>query len=209
MVYNAVRFGNPFEFGTRYNLTFAYVNQNGFHAETPVAGLYYYLFRPVQVSTICPYFVRSNMDWSNPGMLANHPSVGGLFWLYPVLLTGILLFFNKNRKQEKELFLHGLLAMGLTTVLVMVDAVMGGMMDRYKMDFAVFAALWMACGWLASQEDVMEGKKVYAMRVAGLLLTLGAVAVSSLSYLMEGVSCLRQVNPEAYAAIVRLIEFWR
>ena len=209
MVYNAVRFGNPFEFGTRYNLTFAYVNQSGFNAETPVAGLYYYLFRPVQLSTICPYFVRSNMDWSNPGMLANHPSVGGMFWLYPVLLTGILLFFYKKRKQEKELFFYGLLAMGLTAVLVMTDAVMGGMMDRYKMDFAVFAALWMACGWLASQEDAMEGKKVYAMRVAGLLLTLGAVAVSSLSYLMEGVSCLRQVNPEAYAAIVRLIEFWR
>ncbi len=211
MLYNYVRFGSVLEFGTKYNLTFAYVNQGGLYPETAGAGLFYYLLRPFHLTGMYPYLQRTSLDWSNPGLLANHPSIGGLYILYPLLWAGALLLAGKNREGERtgELYAVGRLFLALVPVLVIADALMGGLMDRYKLDFAVFAAAAMGLGVMSRKKEILPEKGRLALQTAGVLLTLLAAVVSALTYATEGVSSLLQVNPEAYARISQLIEFWK
>ena len=100
--------------------------------------------------------------------------------------------------------------MGMVFVLVMLDAVMGGMMDRYKMDFAPIAALAMIAAFMSFHHPGIEAKKVTILKrliyVAGVA---AALLISLLTYGVEGLNSLYTVNPEAYAAIARTIEFWR
>ncbi|MBR3104101.1 MAG: hypothetical protein IKH46_09820 [Lachnospiraceae bacterium] len=211
MLYNYVRFGSGLEFGTKYNLTFAYVNQGGLYPETAGAGLFYYLLRPFHLTGVYPYLQRTLLDWNNPGLLANHPSIGGLYILYPVLWAGMLLLAGKSRAGERtgELYAVGRLFLAMVPVLVIADALMGGLMDRYKLDFAVFAAAAMGLGVMSRKKEILPEKGRLALQTAGVLLTLLAAVVSALTYAAEGVSSLLQVNPEAYAQISHLIEFWK
>ncbi len=210
MAYNIIRFGSPVDFGTAYNLTFAYVNTGGIYAESIVNGLYYYLVRPFRWGSGYPYLQRNGLEWSNPAGLANHPSVGGLYLLYPVLLlaAGILCRKKEEKQENRELRYMGYILFVLVLLLTILDAILGGMMDRYKLDFAVFAALAMSSGVLMMTQRLGDKQK-FPARLVLLFLTVGALIVNGLSYGMEGVSYLLQVNPEAYAAISAAIEFWR
>ncbi|MCR5129391.1 MAG: hypothetical protein K6B69_14980 [Lachnospiraceae bacterium] len=212
MFYNQIRFGNPLDFGSAYNLTYAKVQGVSVRLQTAVTGWYYYLLRPWRLYAEYPYLFRADFVWDNPDMLAMHPSTGGIFLLYPVLLTGFAVFRKAKgaERPQRELLWFGRIAMGMVFVLVMLDAVMGGMMDRYKMDFTPIAALAMIAAFMSFHHPGIEAKKVtilkrliYAAGVAAALL------ISLLTYGVEGLNSLYTVNPEAYAAIARTIEFWR
>ena len=96
----------------------------------------------------------------------------------------------------------------LTPVMAALTAVMGGLMDRYRMDLSVFAGFAMICGILVFRGRVKENKKLF-LRGALLVAVLAAMTVSGLSYATEGLNNLKEVNPEAYIHIARAIEFFR
>lgn len=207
MWYNAARFGSPFDFGALYNLTFAYLTQVHFNWAAVGAGILYYLFRPFTLTGYYPYLDRSSLEWSNPSMLASHPSTGGIYFLYPLLFAGALCF-TPVKGIKKELAWIGRIALVLTPVIAAITAVMGGLMDRYRMDFSVFAALAMICGILVFQGRIAEKRK-HLLRGLLLCAVLYVMAISGLSYATEGLNNLKEVNPEAYIHIARAIEFFR
>ncbi len=222
MYYNAVRFGSPFDFGAAYNLTFAYTYILTFHIEAVGAGILYYLFRVPHLHLKAPYLEMTQLDWSNPGLLANHVSTGGIFMLYPVLFLTVLLIFQKRTKDNStrtEMLRMGRIWLALTVCLAALSAVMGGMMDRYRMDFSIFGALALYCVVLGmdrmfevkktNMEDVERVKSrtpVWKGIQVGLVVL--TVAVSTLTYLEEGVWWIRTANPEWYTELAKLIEFW-
>ncbi|MCR4643610.1 MAG: hypothetical protein K5697_16475 [Lachnospiraceae bacterium] len=207
MWYNAARFDSPFDFGALYNLTFAYLTQVHFNWASVGAGILYYLFRPFTLTGFYPYLGTSSLEWSNPSLLASRPSTGGIYFLYPLLFAGVLCFVPVKR-EKRELAWIGRIALLLTPVVAAITAVMGGLMDRYRMDFSVFAMLAMICGILIFQGRVAEKRKTV---LRGLLLAavLFVMTVSGLSYATEGLNNLKEVNPEAYIGIARAIEFLR
>ena len=226
MYYNMVRFGSPFEFGARYNLTFAYSYNWQMHMEPIVAGIYYYLFRLPHMTGSAPFLEMTQMDWSNPGLLANHISTGGIFMLYPVLfLCWVVLARGKERKSERwHLIIMGRIWLVLVFFMAAVTALLGGLMDRYRMDFSVFAALAFASAFAGTrlgrmgEVNVAEReihKKIAvvtvekAERMLFMLITAWTVWISGLSYLEEGVWWINNANPEWYTAICRSIEFLR
>ncbi|MCR5251231.1 MAG: hypothetical protein K6E50_11545 [Lachnospiraceae bacterium] len=210
MVYNHARFGSPFDFGAMYNLTFAFLTQVHFTWQAVGAGVVYYLLRPLKLKAFYPYLERTTYEWSNPSLLASHPSTGGLLFLYPILLAGLGCFVPvaKENKEKRELAWVGRICFVLIPVIAAVTAVMGGLMDRYRMDITVFCAFAMVCGILLLRERIPE-KGRNAARAILLVFVLAAVIVSGLSYATEGLNVLDDVNPECYIAISRAIEFWR
>ena len=209
MLYNALRFGSPFDFGAMKNLTFAFLDNAGFNVTAAAAGVYYYLFRLPAFTAFYPYLDRSVFDWSNPNMLASHPSIGGMFMLYPLLLLAFACFLQQEEDKNRELKWTGIISIILVPVLAAVTAVMGGLMDRYRMDIAPFAALAFACGALCFASAEIRKPDVKILRGLLVFAVIVAIIVSGLTYATEGLNYLKDVNPESYMNIAKAIEFWR
>ena len=209
MLYNALRFGSPFDFGAMKNLTFAFLSNAGFNLTAAGAGIFYYLFRLPHLTGFYPYLDRSSLEWSNPNLLASHPSTGGIFMLYPVLFLAFACFVKTQKGKTTELKWTGITAIVLVPVLAAITAAMGGLMDRYRMDIAPFAALALVCGILCFASSEIKKPSVRIRRIVLIVLVVLAAVVSGLTYGTEGLNYLKDVNPEAYMDIAKAIEFWR
>ena len=209
MIYNALRFGSPFDFGAMKNLTFAFLDNAGFNVTAAAAGIFYYLFRLPVFSAFYPYLDRSTFEWSNPNMLAIHPSVGGMFMLYPLLILAFACFLRQKDGKGRELKWIGIISLILVPVLAAITAVMGGLMDRYRMDIAAFAALAFVCGAICFASAEIKRPNIKILRGLLLMAAIAAVIISGLTYATEGLNYLKDVNPESYMAIAKAIEFWR
>lgn len=209
MLYNALRFGSPFDFGAMKNLTFAFLDNAGFNLTAAGAGIYYYLFRLPSLTAFYPYLGRSEYIWSNPNILASHPSIGGIFLLFPVLLLAFACFFRQNGERNKEVKWIGVFSVILIPVLAAITATMGGLMDRYRMDIAPFAALALICGGFCFISSEIRKPSDKILKVVLTVSVILAVVVSGLTYATEGLNYLQDVNPEAYMDIAKAIEFWR
>ncbi|MBR5420589.1 MAG: hypothetical protein IK115_05520 [Lachnospiraceae bacterium] len=158
MLYNALRFGSPFDFGAMKNMTFAFLTTIQPSVAVLGAGLFYYLIRPVTFMGRWPYLNRTSFKWSNPNLLASHDSVGGLFMLYPVLLLGLCVFLPQKGKDAKsrELAWIGRMGFLLVPLMAMLTAQMGGLVDRYRIDMSPFAGLALICGGLLLRQFLRE-----------------------------------------------------
>lgn len=221
MYYNMIRFGSPFDFGAAYNLTFANTYYWEFHIEAVGAGILYYLFRIPRFMATAPFLQMTHLDWTNPGLLANHTSTGGIYALYPILWIAVLVFVTKNdtNGRQKELRRMGVLWLALTVFMAALTAVAGGLMDRYRMDFAIFAALAYVAGAInyvancAGKKAISEEKtKIWGkrewLRLLALVLTVMAILTAMLTYFEEGVWWIADANPEWYTKLVNTIAFW-
>ena len=209
MIYNALRFGSPFDFGAMKNLTFAFLSNAGFSLTAAGAGVFYYLFRLPYLTVFYPYMDRSVFDWSNPNVLASHPSIGGIFMLYPVLFLAFACVLKQKIGRDTELKRVGISALLLVPALAAVTATMGGLMDRYRMDIAPFAALALVCGGICFMASDIIKMHINIQRIILVVLVALSVIVSGLTYATEGLNYLQDVNPEAYMDIAKAIEFWR
>ena len=105
-----------------------------------------------------------------------------------------------------------------------LTAVAGGLMDRYRQDYAIFAALAFSAGVIVfsrraeqtadQKKDDIQAKKVKWgrsewIRLFALIVTIGTVAVSLLMYFEDGVWWIAEANPEWYTKLTGTLAFWR
>jgi hypothetical protein len=137
-IYNALRFGSPFDFGEGYQLTVTDMTRYAPSSSNIIAIIGYSLFLPWRFVHSFPFLAIA------PAPLAQwayvEPMAGGLFMLCPTLLLIWALPMLWRRLQGSRLwgFLAGCLMLGL--VLTLVDAARGGLGWRYMSDY----------GWLFS-----------------------------------------------------------
>ena len=214
MLYNFIRFGSVLDFGAMKNLTFAFLDRAGVNVEAALMGVYYYLIHPLSLVGEYPYLGRSQIEWNNPNLLANHASTGGILFLYPVLLAGVFCFIKQKKEDGKGIQLAwiGRLSVLLILLMSMITAMMGGLMDRYRMDITAFAGIALISGILCIKEVMKE--KDYKKNVRYAILTVFSIMVietaiaSSLSYGTEGLFSLKLTDPEFYRLIERSLKFW-
>ena len=143
--------------------------------------------------------------------------------LYPVLWAGLLLLFRKKGDQKEtdiELRRIGLLWLGLTVFMAVLTAAAGGLMDRYRMDYAIFASLAYAAAMIGlmgkrvtcrtnmEKTESKWGKMEWLSLLWGIF-TIATIITSVLLYFEEGVWWIAEANPEWYSRLAHGIEFWR
>ena len=224
MYYNSVRFGNPFEFGSKYNLSFADPYHNSFSFDYAINGIKYYLFRLPSLQVDWPFVKSTVMDWEDTGIFANKPSCGGIYTTVPFLLPGFGCFVELYRvctksikcvKKEKnaEAAVSGSIAVMTGLFVVFIDGGMGGLMDRYKMDFTVLfgMAAWYMLFIICNRSEEIksdENKKIFVRTLILDLAVLAVIYAASL-YGLKGVWSLKDANPELYASIANAVEWWK
>jgi tetratricopeptide (TPR) repeat protein len=163
-LYNRQRFGNPFDFGQRYQLASEYVARlKLFSPSYLLTNLRLYLFQGVHWASSFPY-ASEPPDGALP---ANHGAVehiSGVLLNAPILWAGLgVLVFVRARRPEPRFSLIVCSAawMALSSLLLM--SFFFGTCSRYQFDFAPALALLAAVGVMAS-ESVLLGFRHSLMR---------------------------------------------
>lgn len=136
--YNAARFGNPFEFGARYNLTSIDVTRVGADFGKIVPGLFQYFFQPPRLSTVFPFLRPEPYFSSYQGDFFSHDSLGGFLICNPYLL--FLCCGPRRWKRVPGFPLKVWIALsgGIALAITLVNLMIGGFMPRYFCDMAPF-----------------------------------------------------------------------
>ena len=151
LVYNAARFGSPFDFGANYNLTTNDMTHRGFHLDRIPFGLYAYLFQPPVFGSQFPFLRQAYLDPAYQGITIYEPMFGGYFFLYPMTLAVLGIVIGRVRAHLKEQRLLPLFValVCVAFALCIFDLQGAGILMRYVCDFGLFFALAGAIVFLA------------------------------------------------------------
>ncbi len=201
-LYNGLRFGDPFEFGQRYQLAGVYVaNLHLFSASYLWTNLRFYLFQPVQWTSVFPFAhepavgpLRAHLPLNHGG--AEHMS-GALLYA-PVLWAAVAApLALRAAKSDRCLVLITASAAWVAFSSLALLCLFFGACSRYQFEFAPEVAL-LACVGVVAMEAVLRGPALVAARCAWVSALLVSCSVPVLygidrcvaDHNSYGVSCL-------------------
>ena len=202
--YNFARFGNPFDFGANYNLTYNDMRLRSFSIEGLVPGLFAYLAQPPVVTVVFPFLQPTDLSNSYGGISITQPMFGGLLWAAPFVWLSIgawLLPRSKKSAVVKAVACAGLCA---AVVLFAFDALGAGILTRYFLDaapFAVLASVPVCLAWEERASSIGRERPASHSALVAFLLIAFLVSLSHSSlvmlvgteggYTLEGLDFLR------------------
>jgi hypothetical protein len=206
--YNYARFGNPLEFGLRYQLGEASYQNIRLSLVNVIPGLYYMLLCPPDLVGEFP-FVRLALRQPFDAVANVLPPryflelTGGVFALSPIAAIAFLLPICRKRfSVSRGVFAFVLTVLGVTVSCILFVAATGLTSQRYEVDFAPFL-LFVAC--VAACVLVVSFRKwtrmfATAALIALLLFTIGA----NLALAVQGpYDQFVQATPHTYVQLAR------
>ena len=139
--YNDARFGSPFEFGTRYQLTISDVSKNKLSLGALPEAIYHYFLQPLGISSQFPHF---SFLYSKLGTYGSYVYVDANFGLFAIpLMFALLLTVPLIRSKKKTAFAKALAISLLLGCLVVswMNFCLGGVIFRYTSDMTLLCAL--------------------------------------------------------------------
>ena len=139
--YNNARFGSPFEFGTRYQLTISDVSKNKLSLGVLPEAIYHYFLQPLGISSQFPHF---SFLYSKLGTYGSYVYVDANFGLFTIPLMSALLLTIPLIKSKKKTAFAKVLSISLLLgclVVSWMNFCLGGVIFRYTSDMALLCAL--------------------------------------------------------------------
>lgn len=195
MMYNAARFGNPFEFGQSYQLTTVdqhEYSQKRFRLHECLSALWFHFFQYEGVSEEFPFLHHD-----------------GCLVLFPILLLGFRSFGLDHHKEN-----HNRMTKGLTAVMVVAVVLISWyhitwapiMFRRYSMDFYFMLAILMmfgSCGvfWDSDRPE----KTAWHLTLLGVC----ACVVCFLLFFVAYDYSIADRQPQIVEHVKNLVVFWK
>lgn len=211
MAYNYARFGSPFNFGQRYQLTVSDVHYNSAtnFAVLPV-GLFHYFFAPLKIDMTYPFFhVVQTTPAASCGYYYNQP-MAGLF-NYPLILTILAAFYILKRmpQERKSLKRFTAILLFMSLAVTYLDITMAGVLERYTLDIGPVLVFVSVILWF---EIIEYFKQKGAQRPVTKLFFAVCTVSSIISMLCCSIgeySVQKLSNPQLYERLAAIFEFWR
>ena len=152
-VYNALRFGSPFDFGANYNLTTNDMTHRGWNFNRLPLALYAYLIEPVAFSISTFGFLPVNLDSNYLGTTISQEMYGGLLTLTPILLFALIVHFIQPKNNTERITTPSTMLLLLCAIgIVAFDANGAGILMRYFNDFGLLLSIAACLELLAFSE---------------------------------------------------------
>lgn len=191
MIYNYLRFGNPFEFGQSYQLTIEDMTSYGY----PLNGTgLFSLLSAVSNSLLDPGTVTPGFPYLSPN---------GAFLNFPILAFALCLLDSKSYPAVKRYqFMPFLLCVLLSIILISVVHVLGSpyLYERYHMDIYFLAAIPCFAGIGVYLEEC-SGKKRRWFQLVVFVFAIWTVLASCLLWL----NTFGSYHPEAIETVKQVI----
>ena len=206
--YNQIRFGNPFEFGAKYNLTAIDVTRVRADMGKLVPGLFMYLFIPPKMSTVFPFIENNTFTSSYTGDFFSHFSNGGFMICNP--LTLFIFFGLQKRHQPKDTWIRGIFfaCLIVSAAIIFINLMVGGFMPRYFCDFAPFmymAGLIIVCSWIKAAD---ERTLATLLPVLSLLCIVTIIYHFLTYYIGDGGSYFNRYDREVFLRAALTWQWW-
>jgi len=199
--YNYARFGNPMEFGTRFQLGVSSYQNFRLSIMNVAPGIYYLLLCPPDIVPEFPFFrlvMREPFDASAHVLPARYflEPTGGLLALCPLVLLAVLTPLIRNRR----IFALLALMLAVSASSIVFIATTGLTAQRFEVDFApylVFVACIVACE-LVGRLLRWPGRLALTAVIALLVYTLSV----NIAFALQGpYDQFVQASPDTYVKL--------
>ncbi len=219
MIFNALRFSGPLDFGTDYQLTVADVSTYEIRLRDLPYALYHYFLDPPAGSEVYPYISFSYIKFSDYGHYLYRDAGLGLFSVpltTALLLSPAVIFHPRFRKSLRVM--SGCAFLGLI-VTALLDFCLGGVIYRYTSDLTLTASLVSAvmlitlCGVLREKYDEKSSKSgkyliaYYVCCACVCVFMVISVAVCIRICLINGNGNVVKYDEEISAAVEKILPF--
>lgn len=200
MIYNNARFGRPFEFGEKYQLTVNNMQKLDLRLSLLPTGILCNLFGLPKFQGFFPFLHANGNLIDTFGYYYIEDMVAGVFFLAPIAFFCFAIFkvLKKSENKEFKIFVTSLLVVGL--IFAVFISLKAGSTGRYLLDFAWMFVL---CGisifmeiWKNLKTD--EGKiilgKVFNVIVCYTLI----INILSSFCVVGGVNSMKNNTPKQY-----------
>ena len=213
-VFNYLRFGSPFDFGTDYQLTVSDTSLNTLFGGGVAAGIFYYFFEPFKLKETFPFLaVGRGGEFPVEDRFVYLDDNVGLFSIPHNIALALLPAYPLGKKKSGYEVVSVISGTAGLFVCAFVDFCLGGVIFRYTGDIS-FAGAFIAAVILF---EIMHSMESYENRltkvlkpVAAGLIILGccaSVIVASLEALTVDGN-LSAFRPDVFEAIKRIFCFW-
>ena len=214
MWYNNARFGSPFDFGFRYQLTVSNISANKLTLSGIPPMLYHYVFQKPRASAYFPFFEPAYIVLYNYKKYIYTTDCIGVL-TYPLTAAGIALFpaamtgkNSRNRSGSTGLQRRAFILICFITALFIgwINFCLGGGVTRYVIDFMPLIMLGTLLCILRGAGNPEKHKLRYA------LICMASAATFVICWLLviqvrDG-SILRRF-PDFYDTVEDLVVFWQ
>ncbi len=211
MAYNYLRFGSPFNFGERYQLTVSNVLYNKVTNLAAIpGGLYHYFIQPLTVDLTYPFFhVVSATPATSSGWYYNQPIAGIFnFPLLLILFASVYILKRLSKQMSVERIFTALLIIA-ALIITWLDITLAGVLERYTLDIIpvlIFVSLIL---WLeVLRYFKSKGAEVPAAKFFFAVCIVTAIISTLCCSVGENQNQITS-NPSLYESISNALQFWR
>ena len=208
MWYNYIRFGNVFDFGTKYQLTIINMNSLSNRFSALPVGLITNLFSIPEFLSEFPFITYHNKLTTFYGYYYIENMIGGLCIIVPIVFMNFLVLKANKDTQNRSLkiLLNSLVIVG--SLLCILSVMIGGSNQRYLIDYAwilILSAILIFCIFynkLQSEEAKKILQKILCyITIYTFIISISAGIVSEKDY-------MKKYSPEKYYELRYTVCFW-
>ncbi len=206
--YNYSRFGSVFEFGAKYNLTTNDITARGLNVALVPQGVFRYLLQPLNVEGVFPYVTTVSSNTLYMGSNYCEGTYGGFLFLQPLVWVCLLIPKVKDELKKRGLFALTVFFIAIGVLIAVADAIMGGILSRYFIDFGFLLVLPSIIVVFAVYEKYNGKDYINVFRyfmpvcfVISMFITF-AITIGGKYYTPA------ETNPDVFWKIATAVQFW-
>ena len=198
---NSSRFGNPFDFGADYNLTVYDLTKKTVAIAKNIPALFQELVQPLHIEPQFPFITGVQVSTRYQGYMFIDKMIGGFFALNMLALFCFWIFRIRKKMYAQKVFGLAAVSFALAAVLIELDVQVGGISQRYMIDYGWLLMLSAILAILTIIETT-DRHGYFAYLKIILVLTVLCIGVNYLSVFSDGQAIsVRTFNPALFYKI--------
>lgn len=205
MQFNKARFGSPFDFGADYNLSVTDLTKKTWSIAKNIPALFQELFQPLQIQPQFPFITGIEVATDYQGYMFKDLMIGGFFALNLLALFCFWIFRLRKKMIAGKTFGLAVFSFGLAVILIELDVQVGGISQRYMIDYGWLLMLTSILAILTILDNT-DFHGYYAYLKVVIVLTIFCVGVNYLAVFSDGQAIpIRTYNPALFYRIQYLL----
>ncbi len=208
MIYNYVRFENPFEFGAKYQLTVINMGALKSRIFAIPTGIIANIFSIPNFIPDFPFIINHNKLLEFYGYYYIENMIGGLFIIAPICFMNFWIVKANKKTENKELkfIINSLIIVG--TLIAIISIMMAGSNQRYLIDYAWMFILSGILIFMIIFNSFKSDEAKNILKKAFATITIFTFIIGILSGVVSEKENMKNYSSEIYYKTKYTICFW-